>query len=251
MSSNKKIDVSIIIPLKNEEDSIEILATEISKAFEGHKWNWECIWIDDGSTDSSLSKVRTIHEQNNRFQYISLDRNFGQAAALKIGFEKARGDILCMLDSDLQNDPADLPRLISELESSDVDMVNGIRVRRQDNLIRLISSRIANGFRNLMTGTTVVDVGCSIRAFYPACIEGIPEFKGMHRFLPTLAKLNGARMKEIPVNHRQRKYGTTKYGINNRLWVGLLDIFGIKWFQIRRVHASIKSTSLASGTEEK
>jgi len=241
---NTTIDVSVIIPLKDEEDSIPVLAKELEKAFAKTNYRWESIWIDDGSTDNSLAILRDINSNGSKHQFIALKNNFGQSAALIIGFSKARGRIFSMLDSDLQNDPADIPRLVQELENSDVDMVNGIRIRRQDNLIRLLSSRLANGFRNFMTGNSVKDVGCSIRAFYPHCVKRIPEFKGMHRFLPTIAKMNGYRMKEIPVNHRQRQYGKTKYGINNRLWVGLFDIIGIRWMQARGVKAILKESSL-------
>lgn len=236
-------DVTVIVPLKNEEESIPVLAGEIEAAFASTEYDWECLWVNDGSTDRSQSLLLELYHSNPRHQYVTLAKNFGQSAAMATGFKEARGRILATIDGDLQNDPADIPKLIAHLEQSRVHMVNGYRATRRDHLVRKISSRIANGFRNRMTGRTVRDVGCSLRVFYRECVEDIPVWKGMHRFIPTLVKMRGYRMTEIPVHHRPRKFGKTKYGVNNRLWVGLWDTFGVRWLQGRFVRARIGERS--------
>ncbi len=239
------IRYSIIIPVKDEEENIELLAREIEEVMSLYKREeWECIWVDDGSTDSTPYILQRLHKRDPHHHYVSFQKNAGQSAALFAGFRKARGDILITMDGDGQNDPSDIPRLIEELENRGVDMVNGYRARRQDNMIRLLSSKIANGVRNLITGNTVRDVGCSSRAFKRKCVEAFIPFKGMHRFIPTLVHYQGYTWMEIPVNHRPRKGGMSKYGISNRLWVGLLDLFGVWWIRIRGFSYSIKKSSL-------
>ncbi|MCP4547969.1 MAG: glycosyltransferase family 2 protein [bacterium] len=244
-----KPDISIIVPVYNEEESAPVLAREISDAFNSQPRTWECLWIDDGSSDGTLAGLRELHEREPRHHFVALKGNFGQSAAMAVGFRTAQGRILATLDGDLQNDPADLPRLVDELERSDVEMVNGLRARRNDSAVRRLSSKIANSFRNAMTGRTVTDVGCSLRVFYRECVEGIPLFKGMHRFFPTLVGMRGYRMKEMPVNHRPRTLGTAKYGINNRLWVGLYDTFGVRWYLKRHVLPQVATTSCVSKGE--
>ncbi len=245
MSERVTPDVSIIVPVKDEADSIRQLANEIGAAFEGQDWSWECLWVDDGSTDGTLAHLKNLHEADPRHHFIAHDRNYGQSAALATGFSNARGRVLATLDGDLQNDPADLPRLIRVLEASDIDMVNGVRAKRHDNALRILSSRIANTFRNRVSGATATDVGCSVRAFRRACVEGIPLFRGMHRFLPTLVAMRGWRITEIQVNHRPRTHGTTSYGVHNRLRVGILDTFGVRWLASRTVNPRVRESSFS------
>ncbi len=233
------IDVSIVIPVKNEEDSIPVLFEEIYETMVKTNFNWECVWIDDGSTDNSLSRCKELNKKHPNQHYIQFKENYGQSAALSEGFRLAKGLVIATLDGDLQNDPKDVPRLVETLHNSEVQMVNGYRQFRSDNFIKKISSRIANGFRNWQTHSNIKDVGCSMRVFYKEVISGIPVFRGMHRFLPTLVVINGYRSIEVPVNHRERKYGKTKYGINNRLWVGIADTFAVKWMQNRSVNPEI------------
>ncbi len=237
--------ISIIIPIKDEEDNIRPLAEELSEAFNNFQWNWECIWIDDGSKDNSLNIIEAISKEDNHHKFIAFEKNSGQSAALWAGFLEAKGEIIATIDGDGQNDPADLPRLIELLiTSSDKwDMVNGYRAKRQDNIIRKIASKIGNGMRNLITGKTVRDVGCSTRAFKRECVKYLPLFKGMHRFLPTLVAMQGYKLTEVPVNHRPRKRGISKYTINNRLWVGIADLFGVFWLRKRLFHFKIKKKS--------
>jgi len=233
------IDVSIVIPVRNEEDSIPVLFEEIYETMMKTDFTWECIWIDDGSTDDSFSRLKDLNGKNPGQHCIRFKKNYGQSAALSAGFRFAKGRVIATLDGDLQNDPKDIPRLIETLYDSEVQMVNGYRRSRNDSLIRRISSRIANGFRNRVTRSDIKDVGCSMRVFYREVVDGIPVFKGMHRFLPTLASINGYRSIEVPVVHRKRKYGKTKYGIHDRLWVGIADTLAVRWMQNRFINPEI------------
>lgn len=229
-------DVTIIVPVKDEEENIDTLAGEIDSAMARSGSSWECIWIDDGSTDGTADRLRDLHAQNPRHRFVLLSRNFGQSAALSVGFRNARGRVFATMDGDGQNDPADIPRLLELLQEHNADMVNGVRQKRHDSFVRKASSRIANSFRNRVTHERVADVGCSIRVFRPKCVESIPVFKGMHRFFPTLIRMQGfPNIIESPVNHRPRLRGKTKYGIQNRLWVGLADLAAVRWMQSRLV----------------
>ncbi len=240
----ENLDISVIVPVKDEDENITLLAGEIDTAMAKMNYSWECLWVDDGSTDDTLSRISKIGETNPRHRYLSLERNFGQSAAMAAGFKHAEGRILVTLDGDGQNDPADIPMLVNRLISENADMVNGRRRKREDSLIRKISSRLGNGFRNWVTGENVRDVGCSLRAFRRPCVEHVPVFKGMHRFLPTLVRIVGyGRIVEISVNHRPRERGQTKYGIGNRLWVGLADTLAVRWMQSRMVFPRIKEDS--------
>ena len=248
-----QVALSIIIPVKDEGENIDILGNEINMAMENVTLPWECIWIDDGSTDTTVGELKKLSACDARHRLVILARNFGQSAALSVGFQNATGDILVTLDGDGQNDPADIPRLIEKLQKHGADMVNGVRQKRHDSFIRKISSRIANNFRDWVTGDSVTDVGCSVRVFKRECVKGIPVFKGMHRFLPTLVRMQGyTHIMESLVNHRPRVRGKTKYGIQNRLWVGLADLAAVKWMQSRLVFPevqSITSTTRREGEE--
>ena len=246
-------DVSIIIPVKDEEENIDILANEINAAMKNVSFSWECVWIDDGSTDTTATELKKLNEKDSRHRFIFLAGNFGQSAALSVGFQNTLGSIIATLDGDGQNDPADIPRLIEILRKEDADMVNGVRQKRHDSVVRKISSRIANNFRDWVTGDKVTDVGCSVRVFQAKCVDRIPLFKGMHRFFPTLVKMRGfTRIIESPVNHRPRMRGKTKYGIQNRLWVGLADLAAVKWMQSRLVFPEVQSKiSVTDSKEEK
>lgn len=235
--------LSVVIPIKDEAENIELVAEQLNTALSSQLWSWECVWIDDGSTDGSLAILQRLTEKDSRHRYLSFDTNTGQSAAFLAGFKKAKGSLIATMDGDGQNDPADIPRLVAEMQSGEMDMINGYRARRKDNIVRKISSRIANAFRNRMTGKTVSDVGCSTRVFKRECVECLPHFKGLHRFLPTLVAMQGFSLGEIPVNHRPRVKGKTKYSINNRLWVGLLDTFGVLWLQKRRFEYHIMKDS--------
>lgn len=230
------LDVSVVIPVKDEVGSIPGLAGEVNAAMAGTARTWECVWVDDGSSDGSGPLLDGLCGADARHRVVHLARNFGQSAAMAEGISASRGRVVVTLDGDGQSDPADAPRLVRLLEERDVDAVNGVRARRRDSWIRRLSSRIGNGFRNRLTGESVTDVGCSLRAVRRECFDGILVFRGMHRFLPTLIRLNGYdRIIEVPVSHRPRRHGTTKYGVRNRLWVGLADTFAVMWMQRRLV----------------
>ena len=238
------VDISIVVPVKDEVENISILGGEIDAIMEKTNFLWECLWVDDGSTDGTLDEIRQLKSRNSHHQFISLTQNFGQSAAMAAGFQHAAGSILVTLDGDGQNDPADIPFLVNRLYAEKADMVNGMRRKREDSVVRKMSSKIANGFRNRITKENVTDVGCSIRAIRKECVEQVPVFKGMHRFLPTLIRMAGyQKIIEVPVNHRPRKRGKTKYGIQNRLWVGLGDTFAVRWMQNRMVYPKIKEDS--------
>lgn len=237
--------LSIIIPVFNERDNILPLAGEIEAVMGSTAWSWECLWVDDGSNDGTADQLQAIHTGNPCHNFICHTRNYGQSAALHTGFFNARGKVLVTLDGDGQNDPAYIPPLVKRLIEEDLDMVNGRRDKREDNFVRKISSRIANGFRNWMTKEQIMDVGCSLRALRRQAVEHIPVFKGMHRFLPTLVKLSGhERIVEMPVGHRSRRHGQTKYGIHNRLWVGILDTLAVRWMQSRVVYPETRISSI-------
>ncbi|HET6348209.1 MAG TPA: glycosyltransferase family 2 protein [Candidatus Krumholzibacteria bacterium] len=246
------MELSIIIPARDEVESVSRLAGEIDTAFADASFAWECIWVDDGSRDGTLESLKALHSAApERHQYVSLAQSCGQSAALSVGIEHARGRIVGTLDADLQNDPAELPRLMHMLEPGKADMVTGVRAGRRDDFVRRASSRIANSFRNAITGDRIQDVGCSLRVFYRRCVIDVPVFNGMHRFLPTLVRMNGYRVVEVPVGHRARRYGRTKYGVNNRLWRGIADCLAVRWMKARAVQPVITSTSLVRPHEER
>ncbi|MCL5406061.1 MAG: glycosyltransferase family 2 protein [Deltaproteobacteria bacterium] len=242
-SEVKKIDISMVIPVKDEEDNILSLAREVGSVMEREFAEWECIWVDDGSSDGTLELLQKLARENPRHRYISFEQNGGQSAALWAGFSEASAPIIATIDGDGQNDPADIPALFRTVASGEADMANGYRAHRQDDLKRKISSLLGNGFRTWLTGKTVRDAGCSTRVFRRECIESAPRFTGMHRFLPTLAAMQGFRLTETPVNHRPRVKGSSKYSISNRLWVSLLDIFGLFWLKKRALRYTIRMRS--------
>jgi dolichol-phosphate mannosyltransferase len=223
--------LSIVIPVKDEQDTVGPLAEEIDRIFAHVDYSWEVVWVDDGSTDDTARRIALLPPPH---RLIRLDRNHGQSAALMAGFQAARGTWVGTLDGDGQNDPRDLDRQLAQAISQDVDMVNGVRARRHDNIVRRASSRIANSVRNRLTRETVTDVGCATRVVRRAVLLQLPFFHGMHRFLPTLVKMRGFSVTEMPVNHRKRSGGRSKYGINNRLWAGLRDLFGVRWLLTRQ-----------------
>jgi len=199
--------LSVVVPVFNELDSIDALYRELDACLSGVAGGIEIILVDDGSSDGSVERMRTIAEKDARVRVLVLDRNHGQSTALDAGFQAARGEVTATLDADLQNDPADLPRLIALLDQADV--VNGIRARRSDRWSRQLASRVANGFRNWVTGESVTDVGCSLRVIRTAHLRRIKLYRGMHRFLPTLLRMEGARVIEVPVSHRPRRFGVS------------------------------------------
>ena len=244
VTTSKTPALSVVIPLKDEEGSVPLLAAEIENALDVAGIVWEALWIDDGSRDGSLEQLRKLARRRPAaHRWVQLAGNHGQSGALALGFRLASAPVIATLDADLQNDPADIPRLYALLHESGAGLVNGVRTHRNDSWIRRFSSRLANGFRNWITHEQVTDVGCSLRVFRAEPARGVPPFRGMHRFFPTLMRLRGVAVCEVPVNHRQRQLGETKYGISNRLWVGILDTFGVWWLQRRWVETRVAALS--------
>jgi glycosyltransferase involved in cell wall biosynthesis len=223
--------LSIVIPAFNEEDNLAPLWEEIRAALDPCGIAYEVLFVDDGSTDRSPQVLAALAAADPRLRIIRQRRNAGQSAAFAAGFRFARAPFVVTLDADLQNDPADIPRFLREIE--DCDVVCGIRANRHDSFARRLSSRIANGVRNRLTHDDIVDTGCSLKAFRAAFLGQLPMFTGMHRFLPTLLRLQGARVKQVPVRHRPRRFGVAKYGIGNRLFRALADLFAVRWMQRR------------------
>jgi dolichol-phosphate mannosyltransferase len=222
--------ISVVIPVKNEEATIPGLAAEIDAAFRSQTYRWEVVWVDDGSTDRSRAIMQGLPAPH---RWVALDRNHGQSAAFIAGFRAARGTWVGTLDGDGQNDPVDLPRQLARALETGADMVNGIRAKRRDNLLRKVSSKVGNGIRNWLTGRTVADVGCSTRVVRRIAVIDLPFFHGMHRFLPTLVRMKGFTIDEIPVNHRPRAGGQSKYGLLNRVFAATRDLFGVRWILSR------------------
>ncbi|HVT57701.1 MAG TPA: glycosyltransferase family 2 protein [Thermoanaerobaculia bacterium] len=224
-------EVSLVIPVYNEEESLPQLAAEIRGAMRLLGRPYEVLFVDDGSDDGSLGVMVQLARQDRAIRVVRLARNCGQSAALDAGFRHARGAVVVTLDADLQNDPADIPRLLERLAGYDV--VCGVRARRRDSWLRRVSSGIANAVRNRLTHESVADVGCTLKAFRADYLTRIPVWNGMHRFLPTLLRMEGARVTEVAVNHRPRRFGQPKYNIRNRLWRATADLFAVRWMQAR------------------
>lgn len=224
--------LSVVIPVFNEEQSLPVLTAELAAALDPTGIPYEILYVDDGSTDGSARLLDEIAAREPRVRVVRLRRNQGQSPALAAGFRRVRGDVVVTLDSDLQNDPAEIPRLVEALEGW--DCVSGVRAKRQDTWTRRASSRIANRVRDAVIHDGITDVGCSLKAYRAELVrDDLPMFKGMHRFLPALVQLKGARVREIPVNHRPRRFGQAKYGIGNRLFRALADLFAVRWMQKR------------------
>ncbi len=239
--SDPEIQQSVVIPVYKEETSVCETLTELVRHLDSAMAaSTEIICVDDGSSDGSVDRIREVMELNPQLHLIRLDRNYGQTAALDAGFRMASGGLVGMMDADGQNDPRDFPRLMEIMMGRELDMVCGVRKPRHDGPLRRISSRIANGFRNWATGDRVTDVGCSIRVFRAQCFRNIKLYEGMHRFFPTLFRMEGYRVGEIPVSHRPRSGGMSKYGVRNRLWRGFRDVFAVRWMQSRSLQYQIR-----------
>ena len=220
-------EVSVVVPLLNEQDNIGPLYEQITQTLKG-KYNYEIIFIDDGSSDNSFNILADLQKADNKMRVICFRKNFGQTSALSAGFTHAKGNIIIALDADLQNDPADIPDLIARLNEG-FDVVSGWRKKRHDNAItRLLPSKIANWVISWITGVKLHDYGCTLKVYRREVLEEIKLYGEMHRFIPALASWSGARIAEMAVNHRPRTAGKTKYGIGRTLKV-ILDLITVKF----------------------
>ncbi len=231
--------ISLVIPVYNEEENLPILHREIRDALKGVSCDLEILLVDDGSTDSSLAVIKELSSQDPAIRYISFARNCGQSAAFAAGFQEVEGDVVVTMDADLQNDPRDIPVLLAEYENG-ADMVIGWRAKRKDTWVKRMASKFANGVRNTLSRETVRDTGCSLKILRADMARRIPMFTGMHRFLPTLMKMQSAIVTEVRVNHRPRKHGVSKYGIWDRAFSALYDLFAVRWMQKRYIQYQIK-----------
>jgi dolichol-phosphate mannosyltransferase len=236
------LDVSVVIPVCNEQDNVLPLAREIHAALEG-RYRYETIFVDDGSTDGTAEAVSAA--RRNGMPEIRLIRHSvrsGQSAAVATGVREARAPWIATLDGDGQNDPGDIPNLLDAARtaaSPRLRLVMGNRTTRRDTWLRRLSSRVANGVRGWMLKDGTPDTGCGIKVFDRAVFMDMPRFNHMHRFMPALYQREGYEVVSVPVNHRERTRGKSKYGLHNRLWVGIVDLFGVMWL-IRRASPRIR-----------
>lgn len=226
-------EISIIVPLFNEVDNVKPLVEQVLVAMRGETRPIELVLVDDASTDGTWEQIVAANKEDARVRGLKHLRNAGQSAALWTGFRNTASPIIATLDGDLQNDPADLPKLIAGLAENDV--VCGMRLSRKDTFVRRISSRIARRARKMALGVDFRDTGCNLRAFKRTALETLFAFNGFHRFMPVLAHSAGAKVIELPVNHRERVAGVSKYGVWNRMWRGIVDLFAVSWYQKRRI----------------
>lgn len=226
-------ELCVLVPVFNEEGNVLPLAREIAEVLSRQPRPFAILFIDDASTDHTWERIAEARQADARVHGVRHGRNAGQSAALWTGVSNSTSPLIATLDGDGQNDPADYLSMLPLLES--VDFVCGHRARRQDSWVRKVSSRIARAARRSALGVDFADTGCAMRVFRRECLEGLFGFNGLHRFLPVLVHGGGFRTREVPVNHRPRQSGVSKYGVWNRLGRGIVDLFAVAWFQRRRV----------------
>ena len=228
-------DVSVVVPVFNEQENIPILQSELRAALTG--LDYEIIFVDDGSIDRTAERI----EAAPNIRVIRFEKNAGQSAAIYAGVHAARGATVVLIDGDLQNDPGDIPRLLAEIARG-ADLVCGYRAQRSDTRVKRLTSWIANAVRSRFTKDGVRDTGCTLKAMRRECVGALVPFKGMHRFIPALVKGAGYQLVEIPVNHRPRRFGQSKYGLGNRAVRATLDMFGVRWLLSRRLSFKIRES---------
>jgi glycosyltransferase involved in cell wall biosynthesis len=229
-----------VAPVYDEEDNLRPLVLSVHEALQD-LGTWELILVDDGSRDGSAALIRALAEEDQRVVGAFFEQNCGQTAAMGVGLQLARGDIIVTLDADLQNDPADIPGMLAVL--ADHDAVVGYRQKRNDNWLRRISSRIANRVRNWISRDSIRDTGCSLKLFRAEAIQSLPLFEGLHRFFPTLLRYHGFSVLEHPVSHRPRVAGVSKYGVLNRAWRAFKDLLAVRWMHGRVIRVPLVEVS--------
>jgi dolichol-phosphate mannosyltransferase len=225
--------ISVVIPVYNEAESLAQLQSELTKVLTDY--DHELVFVDDGSDDNSLQMIH----RGSRVRVVEFAKNTGQSAAIYAGLRAARGAVLVLIDSDLQNDPNDIPRLLVEIEKG-ADLVCGFRTKRKDTWFKRLQSKIANAVRSRFTKDGVRDTGCTLKAMRRECREALVPFYGMHRFIPALIKGAGYRIVEVPVQHRARQYGSSKYNFGNRAWRATIDMIGVRWLLSRQFQIRMK-----------
>ncbi|MFH1722880.1 MAG: glycosyltransferase family 2 protein [Candidatus Altiarchaeota archaeon] len=227
----EKLDLSIIIPVYNEQDNILPLAEEINNVLASRRFTFEILFVDDGSTDDTFEEIVKIRERIPQVKALRFRRNFGQTSALNAGFKHVLGEIVVVLDGDLQNDPSDIPRLLEKLKEGNFDVVSGWRHPRKDPFFsKRLPSEFANWLARMLTGVKLHDFGCSLKAYRGECLANLELYGEMHRYIPAIIAVDGYKIGELVVNHRPRKFGKTKYGVT-RMIRGLLDLMYVKFWQ--------------------
>jgi glycosyltransferase involved in cell wall biosynthesis len=219
--------ISVVIPVHDEERSVELLYDELRAALEPLGSDWEAIFVDDGSTDGTFAALTRLHSRNENVRVVRLRRNFGKAAALVAGFDQVQGDIVVTIDGDLQDDPAEIPRLLAKLDEG-FDLVSGWKAHRRDPLRRRIPSRIFNSVTSRFSGVRLHDMNCGLKAYRAEVVHGLRLYGELHRFIPVLAHYRGFRIAELPVNHRAREHGRSRYGLERYLR-GFLDLLTVSF----------------------
>lgn len=227
------MEYSVVIPLKNEEENVCDLIAELEPVMQKLQKPWELICIDDGSTDRTLEVLKGLKKSKPYLRILSFDKNYGQTSAFDAGFKAAKGKFVITLDGDRQNDPLDIPKLIAL--SNDYDLIVGWRHQRRDPWSKKVTSLLANFIRSRFCNDGMHDTGCSLKLYRKACLDHIKLYHGMHRFLPALFKSEGFKIAEVPVNHRERVKGQTKYNFFNRSFNTVADLLAVRWMQSRRL----------------
>ncbi len=238
LRENRPIDISVVIPVYNEEENLPVLIPQIVEVLKPLGKTYEMIFVDDGSKDRSRRLLKEMAVQYPQIRLLGFKENCGETAAGAAGIKEARGRVVITIDADLQNDPKDIPKMLDYL--NEYDMVTGWRQKREDSWVKRITSRIANRIRNSLSEEEIQDSGCTFRAYKRECLRDIKLYKGMHRFLPTLVKMEGYRVIEIPIAHHPRKFGVSKYTTWNRMWRAFIDLLAVKWMKSRHIHYDIE-----------
>jgi dolichol-phosphate mannosyltransferase len=238
MDESRDVEMSVVVPVYNEQANLSMLIPKLVEVFDRLGSLYEMIFVDDGSSDGSRKLLKEMASQVPSLRVVGLKQNRGLSTALLAGMREARGRIIVTLDSDLQNDPEDIPRLLEYLDR--YDMATGWRQKREDPWLKRIASRIGNSVRNRLSGERINDSACTLRVFRRECLQDIPIFNGMHRFMSTLVKMKGYRIIEVPVTHHPRKYGESKYNIRNRMWRSFVDLLAVRWMKGRRIQYDIE-----------
>jgi glycosyltransferase involved in cell wall biosynthesis len=238
LRENHPIDISVVVPVYNEEENLPVLIPQIVEVLGPLGKTYEMIFVDDGSQDHSRRLLKEMALQFPQIRILGFKKNCGETAAGAAGIKEARGGIVITIDADLQNDPKDIPRMLDYLK--EYDMVTGWRQKREDSWVKRITSRIANRIRNSLSGEEIQDSGCTFRAYKRECLQEIKLYKGMHRFIPTLVKMEGYRVIEIPIAHHPRKFGVSKYTTWNRMWRAFVDLLAVKWMKSRHIQYEIE-----------
>ncbi|MGV6853300.1 MAG: glycosyltransferase family 2 protein [bacterium] len=248
MNTSTPCPITVVIPVYNEQDNVVMLAREVDNALKSYP-NYELVYVDDGSSDETIQAINTIQLKNGRLTLVKHLQNAGQSTALLSGIRVAKSETIATLDGDGQNDPNDIPELLEIYKNRESRLlVAGNRAKRDDTWVRRMSSRVANHVRMRLLKDECLDTGCSLKLFDRDIFLSLPHFNHLHRFMPALFKRAGCKIINVPVNHRARHAGESKYGIGNRLFVGIKDLLGVRWLQQRPVNVDVEVRSISDRT---